>query len=206
MRIGILTDIHEALEPPRRALSKFRGHRVDAVVSLGDACDTLRPIDRASAIVRLLQEAGAIGVWGNHDMGLSVGVPEPLRQSIAPAVLEYFAGMQPHLVLAGCRFSHVEPWLDPHKVEDMWHFDGLSDTPERVARSFAAVPEQYLFLGHFHQWLVMTPSGQVEWSGTAPLTFAYGQRYLVAVAPVVSGWCAVLDTGKAQLLPVRCAV
>ena len=82
-----------------------------------------------------------------------------------PAVLEYMSGMQPHLVVAGCRFSHVEPWLDGWKVEDLWHFEGPPDTPDKAARSFAAVPERHLFIGHFHKWLVMTPSGPIkmEW-------------------------------------------
>ena len=51
--------------------------------------------------------------------------------------------LQPHLEIGGCLFTHVEPWLDPHKVEDLWYFDGPPDSPEKLARSFAAVPQDF---------------------------------------------------------------
>jgi hypothetical protein len=204
MRIGILADIHEAVEPMRRALAEFRRLRVDLVVSLGDACDTFSPAGRAGEVVALLREAQAVGVWGNHDVGLCADVSDRLRRQAAPGVLQYMAGMEPHLVVAGCRFSHVEPWLDARKVEDLWYFDGPPDTPEKAARSFAAVPERHLFVGHFHRWLAVTPAGRLGWDGEGPLVLGGGQRYLVVVAPVVSGWCAVFDTAEALLTPVRC--
>ena len=43
------------------------------------------------------------------------------------------------LDVEGCLFTQVEPWLDPEKIEDLWYFDGPPETPEQVARSFAAV-------------------------------------------------------------------
>jgi hypothetical protein len=205
MRLGILADIHEALEPLEQALHEFRRMGVDLVVSLGDACDCFSSVGRAREVVALLRGARAVGVWGNHDIGLCYEVSEQLRRQTEPWVLEYLAGMQPYLVLDGCRFSHVEPWLDARKVEDLWYFDGPPDTPEKAGRSFAAVPERHLFIGHFHRWLVMTPSGRLAWDGEGPLTLNEQGRYLVVVAPVVSGCCAVYDTTAALLTPVRCA-
>ena len=205
MRIGIVADVHETVEALQRALTEFRSRQVDLVVSLGDTCDTFSPVGRARDVVALLRGAKAIGVWGNHDVGLCFDVSERLRRTAGPEVLGYMACMQPHLVVAGCRFSHVEPWLDARRVEDLWYFNGPPDTPEKVARSFRVVPEQYLFVGHFHRWLVMTPSGRVEWNGEAPLKLGDRSRYLVVVAPVVSGWCAIFDTTESCLIPVRCA-
>jgi hypothetical protein len=163
VRIGILADIHEAIAPLQRALAEFRSRGVDQVVSLGDACDTFSPVGRASEVVALLREAHAVGVWGNHDFGLCDEVTEELRRRAQPALLEYMTTMQPHLVLEGCRFSHVEPWLDARKLEDLWYFEGLPDTSERAGRSFGAVPERHLFVGHLHRWLVMTLGGQLNW-------------------------------------------
>ena len=205
MRIGILADIHEAIEPLQRALAEFRSRRVDLIVSLGDACDSFSSEGRASEVVRLLREAHAVGVWGNHDFGLSVEVSEALREMAGPTVVDYMATMQAQLVLAGCRFSHVEPWLDARKVENLWYFDGPPDTPEKADRSFMAVPERHLFVGHFHCWLVMTPRGRVEWNGEGPLELRTDARYLVVIAPVRSGWCAIFDTADSQLTPVACA-
>src|SRR5437016_4321946 len=106
MRIGILADAHEATGPLERALAEFERRGVDTVVSLGDACDTFSPVGRAAEVVALLRRAGAVGVWGNHDVGLCYQVPDKLLQHAGPGVLEYMAGMRPQLVIEGCRFSH----------------------------------------------------------------------------------------------------
>lgn len=205
MWIGIVADIHETVGPLRQALAEFDRRGVDLVVSLGDACDTFSPVGQAAEVVALLRAARAVGVWGNHDIGMCVDVPEKIRQRVAPGVLEYMAGMRPQLVVGGCRFSHVEPWLDARKIEDLWYFDGPPDTAAKATRSFQAVPERHLFVGHLHRWLVMTPTGQVEWDGERPLNLTSAPRYLVVVAPVVSGWCAVFATASMELTPIRCA-
>ena len=205
MRLGIVADIHEAVEPLQRALTEFHRRGVDQVVSLGDACDTFSRVGRSGEVVALLREAHAVGVWGNHDFGLSYDVSERLRQETPPDVLEYMATMQPHLVINGCRFSHVEPWLDACKIENLWYFDGPPDTPEKAARSWTAVPESRLFIGHFHRWLVMTAGGRVAWDGQGTLALAAEVRQLIVVAPVFQGWCAVYDTSDALLTAVSCA-
>jgi len=204
MRLGIVADVHEAVVPLAQALTEFRRQGVDQVVNLGDACDTFSPVGRASDVVALLQAVGAIGVWGNHDIGLCYDVPDRIRESTSRVVLEYMGTMQPALVLQDCRFSHVEPWLDAHKAENLWYYDGPPDTPEKANRSFSAVPERCLFLGHFHRWLVMTPSRGVEWQGERPLQMQASERYLVVVAPVLAGWCAIYDTDQLLLTPIRC--
>ena len=205
MRIGIVADIHEAIEPLSHSLAEFRGRGVDVVVNLGDACDTFTPVGRSAEVVALLREAGAVGVWGNHDVGLCNQVSDKVRHATDPAVLAYMATMRPQIVLEDCRFSHVEPWLDATRVENLWYFDGVPDTPEKAHRSFAAVPERFLFVGHFHRWLVMTPAGAVRWNGERPQELREAARYLVAVAPVVSGWCGVFDTRTSVLTPFRCS-
>jgi predicted phosphodiesterase len=204
MLLGLVTDIHEDVATLEWALAEFRRRHVEQVVSIGDACDTYTSQGRADEVVTLLQDAGALGVWGNHDVGLCFEVPELLRQRVTLNTLQYMATMQPHLVLDDCRFSHVEPWLDARKVEDLWYFDGPPDTPEKAQRSFEAVPERVLFLGHLHRWLVMTPHKRVAWDGEGPLQLNPTQRYLIVVGPIISGWCATYDTTTAQLIPLRC--
>jgi hypothetical protein len=63
-------------------------------------------------------------------------------RTIYPEVFANMAGMQPQLAVEGCRFSQVEPWLDARRVEDLGYFDGPPGTPEKVARSFAAIPDR----------------------------------------------------------------
>jgi hypothetical protein len=58
-------------------------------------------------------------------------------------------------------------------------------------------------VGHFHRWLLATPGGLLDWGGGGPVTLPPGQRYLVAVAAVCNGWCAVFDTAVGELIPCR---
>jgi hypothetical protein len=206
MRIGIVADIHDAVRPLTKALSILRGRGAEQIVSLGDAFDSFRPGEPAVEVARLLQEAGAVGVWGNHDAGLSLEVMEQMREAADPALLAFSARLQPQLVLEGCRFSHVEPWKNPCRLEDLWWFEGLPDTGERARRSFDAVRERLLFVGHFHASLVMRAEGQVEWNGVLPVKLSGLDRYLILVPAVVDGWCEILETEQCLLTPIRCSV
>jgi len=207
MRIGILADIHDAVEPLRAALAALRQRGVERVVTLGDAFDSVQPGEPGVEAAGMLQEAGAIGVWGNHDVGLSHEVSAQVRALADPGLLDFSARLRPHLSLEGCRFSHIEPWKDACRVEDLWAFDGVPDTEARAESSFEAVPERLLFIGHFHSWLaVRRGRGRVEWDGARPITLDGPDRYLVVVGPVVEGWCAMFETAKSELTPIRCSV
>ena len=204
MRIGLLTDIHEEVSHLRTALRVLATEGVDTIVQIGDACDSFGPGSDRQQTAELLANAGVIGVWGNHDVGLCHEVPDEIRQQADPRVLEYMAGMKPRLVVADCHFSHVEPWLDPHSTLDLWYFDGLPDTSEKAAKSFHAVPQDVIFLGHFHKWFVMSETGRVPWEGSAPLVLEPEKRHIIVVAPVVSGQFGIYDTTTRTLTPFRC--
>lgn len=51
MRIGIVSDIHDAVEPLRRALTELQRRRVDRIVSLGDAFDSWLPGAAAASVI-----------------------------------------------------------------------------------------------------------------------------------------------------------
>jgi hypothetical protein len=109
--------------------------------------------------------------------------------------------LQPRLEIDGCLFTHVEPWLDPHKIEDLWYFDGPPDTPEKLARSVAAVPNRVMFIGHMHRWLFGTPSGVKDWQGEGPVRLDDQMQHLVVVHAVCAGKCALFDTEANDLIP-----
>jgi hypothetical protein len=94
-----------------------------------------------------------------------------------------------------------EPWLDPHKIEDLWYFDDPPDTPEKLARSFAVVPNRVLFLGHLHRWLLGSPIGFIDWQGEKPVTLNNDTQNLVVVHAVWDGKCALFDTNTNVLIP-----
>ena len=205
MVIGIVADIHDSVVPLEATLARFRGLGVEQVVSLGDAFETFKRGEPGAKIALLLREHRAMGVWGNHDVGLSHKIPSDIRAVADPDLLEFTQSLKPQLVLDSCRFSHVEPWLDPTNIEDLWHFDGTPNTAELAGRSFKAVPEQFLFVGHYHCWGITSTRGTIDWNGSKSITLSVNQRYLVLTAPVVHGWSAVFDTSSAELTPIWCA-
>ena len=204
MLLGIVTDIHEDVPALEKALAEFRSRGVDQVVNLGDACDLYSAAhSRTPEVVALLKGAGAVGVWGNHDIALCHEVPERVRERAEPEVLEYMATMKPRLSLGGCHFSHVDPWADPHDPGQIWVVSDPPDTPEGRTKSFGAVTEKHSFIGHYHRWRVFTPEERIEWDANGPITLGGETRYLVVVGPVMGGWCATFDTDSHVLTPIR---
>src|SRR5262249_30568135 len=146
--------------------------------------------------------AGAIGVWGNHDLGLC-HEPEPELQEKYPGpVVDFAASLRPSLELEGYFFTHGLPHWDPTDLM-AYYLGEKPDQPEGVARSLAAVPHGVIFVGHFHRWLAATPSGRLTWEGGEPLHLRPEERWLVVVAAVLDGWCAVFDTDTRFLSPHR---
>jgi predicted phosphodiesterase len=200
MRIGILADIHEYVDELRRALVALKEHGAERFVVLGDVCGMDTHLEET---VTILDEAGAIGVWGNHDFGLCRDNPtDEDRLRYSDRLLHFMGRLQPRLELEGCLFTHVEPWLDPEKIEDLWYFDGPPETPEQVARIFAAVSNRVMFVGHYHRWLLVTPEGLQPWEGEGPILLRAEERYLVAIHAVCAGKCAVFDTRTSELVPL----
>lgn len=203
MRIGLVTDIHDETALLARALEALRAAGVDHIVSLGDTTDMHGKWNDADGVAAELARAGARGVWGNHDFGLCRDVPDEARAKFAAETLAFMATVKPRLELGGAHFSHVEPWLNPELIEDLWCFDGRPDDDERYPRSFSAIPHRVACIGHFHRWLAVTPAGRAEWDGSVPLHFDPHTRYLVVIGPLFRGDFAVLDTDRWVLEPHR---
>ncbi len=198
MKLGILADIHEQTRELRKAIAVLQEHSADRFVVLGDVFETGKRIEQT---VDILQEINAVGVWGNHDIGLCFDPDEKVCERYSASVLAFMGGLQPRLEIADCLFTHVEPWLDPHRVEDIWYVGGPPDSPEKLARCFEAVPHRVLFIGHFHRWLLGTPDGILPWRGEEPVRLDRQRRCLVVVHAVWDGRCALFDTETGELTP-----
>jgi hypothetical protein len=153
MKLGILADIHEDLEHLWRALAVLQGQGIDRLIVLGYVFELGHRLD---ATVELLDEAGAVGVWGNHDFGLCRDPHEDLQRRFREETMAFMGRLRPRLDVEGCLFLHVEPWLDPEVIEDLWYFDdepwyrgSPQEVGERVARNFDATPHRLRFIGHY---------------------------------------------------------
>jgi predicted phosphodiesterase len=205
MRIGIVADIHDAVEHLTLALALLKERGAECIVTLGDAFETLEPGSPGPEVARLLHRAGAVGVWGNHDFALSHDVPEEIRKRADPDLLAFSTLLQPQLVVGSCRFCHIEPRKDVFDLMDLWTMDGFPETAERAEKTFAAVPERIVFMGHLHWAMVAGRAGRIEWDGVETLRLSGPDRYLFAVPAVLSGWCALFDTDRSELTTIRCS-
>ena len=198
MKLGLLADIHEHTRQLQKAIAVLQQHGAERFVVLGDVFELGK---RMEETVSLLQQVQAVGVWGNHDIGLCFDPDDKVCQRYSAAVLAFMGSLQPRLEIDGCLFTHVEPWLDPHKIEHLWYFDGPPDSAENLARSFAAVPHRVMFIGHMHRWLLGTPNGPLSWRGEEPVRLENRIRHLVVVHAVCDGKCALFDTQTSELVP-----
>lgn len=198
MRLGILADIHEDAERLALALRRFRQEGVRQIVVLGDVVFEMG--SRLHETIALLAEAGTVGVWGNHDLGLCHEPEEPIKERYAGPVFDFMRTLRPRLELEGCLFTHGLPYYDA--TDPVGYYLGeRPETAEGLAKSFAASSHPVLFVGHFHRWLVASPGGRLPWEGTEPILLRPDERYLVVVAAVCDGWCAVFDTDSHVLAP-----
>lgn len=187
-RLGLLADIHEEVDRLRAAIQALRECGVSKFVILGDVFETGQRIDET---VAMLDELDSVGVWGNHDFGLCRDVEESVRQRYSPGVLKYFASLQPSIEVDGCRFQHIEPFLNPESLEDLWYYG--SDGNLNASRSFASCGQRRVFMGHVHRWDLFTPTGGVAWDCPSMIRLDPAQRYFAAIHAVMAGWCAWYD-------------
>lgn len=197
MRLGLLSDIHEAVEELAAAVRELK-RRVDAFVMLGDVLDAGERVDETVALLAALP---GVGVWGNHDLGLCGDVHPSVRARYSQRTLDYFAGLLPSVELGGSRFQHIDPHLDPESLEDLWR---CPTSEERVA-GFARCSHARLFMGHLHRWELVTPVRQVPWDGRGPVDYHAGERYLTVVNSVLGGRCALMDTDRDHFEPIMLA-
>ena len=202
MKLGLLADIHEDVERLELAIARLRALGAERFVMLGDVFDR-GDAGRLDAVAALLDGVGAAGVWGNHDYGLSVDPGDLERRRYTPRTLDCMARLCARLEIDGCLFSHIEPRLDPNRLEDLWDCGEHPDTPGRVDANFAAAPQRLMVMGHNHRWILARPGEVLAWEGECPVRLDPPSRYLVVVHAVADGWCAMLDTGAHLLTPVN---
>lgn len=202
MKLGLISDIHEHSGLLVQALEVLSKRNVDRVVVLGDIFETGSGL---AETCRLLEEAHAIGVWGNHDFGLCLDPAPDTRHRYGSEVLSYMTRLQPRLVLEDCYFAHIEPWLNPRELLDLWYYEGMPETQTRRTQIFSAVPQRLIFAGHYHRWLISAEDRLLEWQGESAICLAGPERYFVVINALQNGAFAIYDTQTCLLEPL-CAL
>lgn len=199
MHIGILADIHEHVGHLKSALTALRARRVDRIVMLGDVIETGAHIDQT---VKLLRDAGATGVWGNHDLGLS-HEPEPrVVKRFSANVRDYFAALTAKLEIDDLLFSHGLPTWDP--TDPAAYYLSAKPWMEGALKPvFDAYAQSVIFVGHHHCWFAADQTGAIAWAEGEVMTLNLARRYLIVVHAVMDGWCATFDTSSRVLTPLR---
>jgi hypothetical protein len=200
MRIGLLADIHENVDALEASIQRCRREGVDCLVTLGDIFETGEHFADA---VDLLRDADVSGVWGNHEFALYAGRGDSVESQFDWRTLDYMKRLTARHEVDGVLFGHVLPCLDPTDVQQPWYVERAPSTAQAAARNFAAFPHRRMFVGHFHRWLAVTPDGPLDWPGDRPFQLDHDIRYLVVVAAVCDGWCAIYDTTSDVLTPLE---
>ena len=197
MKLGLISDIHEAVDQLHDCLRLLKAEWVDQIVMVGDVVEMGR---RMHQTCELLAAARTVGVWGNHDFGLCVDPSAELRLNYSGVVTDYMTSLKPRLVIEHCYFAHLEPWLNPESLEDLWYFDGLPESAERRELIFCAQPQQILFAGHYHCWMLVSRERTEDWKGSQPICLKDG-RFFVVLGALCEGRFAVYDTDSGWLTP-----
>ena len=200
MRIGLLADIHENVDRLAQAIARCRQEGVDRLLTLGDLFETGA---RFAETVDLLRDADVHGVWGNHEFGLFAGRGDSVERLFDWRSLDYMRRLEARMEVEGVLLSHVLPCLDPTDVTQPWYVERLPETAQAAAPNFEAYPNRRMLVGHFHRWRIVTPEGALDWAGDRLFRFDRDQRYLIVVAAVCDGWCAIYDTEADAITPIE---
>lgn len=151
MKYGVLGDIHSNVSALRAVLERFRAHRVDRVLSVGDVVGYG---GAPSECIEILREVGARVVKGNHDAACVHEMDLAYFNTYARAAVVWTRTQLSHedstwlarlplaLDLEDCSLAHGTY----HRPERFDYVQGESDADASLDR----LPTPVCFVGHSH--------------------------------------------------------
>lgn len=198
MKLGILSDIHEANDYLFKAIDELTRRGVEQFILLGDLFETGRQIGET---VRILRQLKTAGVFGNHDLGLAIEPDQESLEKYGKDVIDFFATLQVHHRHGDFLFSHVNPIWDGSDILT-YYLNPLPWEDPEFGKSFDVYPTLAQFNGHYHCWRHAIDEVWTRWDGNSPLVLQKGHRHYVIHEAVFQGWCSLLDTEDLLLTPI----
>ncbi len=204
-RIGLVADSHSELDCLDAALTLLRDRGAEALVHLGDICDSLR-LDLLASFVELLGRHGVVAVKGNNDFMLENLLhsrpPELVEKSHAP-LLAFLRSLPMKIEWESLCFAHSLPF------DALRAFYEPIDTGsvDRAQEVFSVTDHRILFCGHSHQPVLFRSSGEKVTreqipEGT-PVSLEPQDRFIAVTGAVAEGECALFDSRLWQLERIR---
>jgi putative phosphoesterase len=153
-RVGVVSDVHNNVVALRAALDGLQG--CDLVLSLGDLVSDYRV---APEIIELAQQAGIVGIAGNHEKSIFLHPGSTLKARVAAADLAYLEALpaQRELEIDGRRVlvAHGAPWDDPAD----YHCQYVTARDRALLKRIGGYPADVVLLGHTHHAMSMRAEG-----------------------------------------------
>ncbi|MGQ5523615.1 metallophosphoesterase family protein [Chitinimonas sp. PSY-7] len=172
MLLALMTDLHANRPALTACLEDAASYNPGRYIFLGDyvgyGAEPEWVVDKVMRFV----EKGAIAVLGNHDAS-AVGILNQRMRPDAQAVIDwtkprlnanqikFLKGLPMTAELAGCYFSHANPWLP----EDWDYVLNAAD----AAYALSVVPHKFIFCGHTHDPALYSVSTLGKSSHALPL-------------------------------------
>jgi hypothetical protein len=201
MKLGILSDIHEANDYLVKAIDELTRRGVEQFVLLGDLFETGKQVQET---VNILRQVNTAGVFGNHDLGLAIDPDPETCEKYGQQVVDFFLNLKPHHRHGAFLFSHVNPAWDASDIL-AYYLNPLPWEDPEFGRSFEVHRSLVQFIGHYHCWRHAIDEVWTDWNGNSPVVFPHGHRHYFIHEAVFQGWCSELDTNTSVLTPIYLA-
>ena len=170
---------------------------MEQIVLLGDIFDTGQHLHET---VKLLRDVNAVGVWGNHEIGLCLNPDLEITERYGADIVQFFGSLRPNLAVKDILFSHGIPTWDA--ADPSIYYTGSAPwETDSLLPVFAGFSHRLFLIGHFHRWFMATTGPPVKWDGTQSVILDAAERFFVIVHAVTNGWCAILDTDTSEFTP-----
>ena len=145
MKIGVVSDVHNNVAALTYALTHLADCEV--LLNLGDLVFEYRVTPQ---IVAIAEEAGLVGIVGNHEKAILQHPASSLRDSLSPDILAWMKALPAQRTMQAEGYelliAHGAPWDDPHDHRCHYVMEKNATAMERMRQVTADI----ILLGHTH--------------------------------------------------------